>query len=194
MGLTDMEKVTRLLKALEKGEYTDDDVDQLCGGSTLADVRGVVRGHAEINILEHVIDCDMPPYVPGGWEVVEHRKDGLLKLEDVSRANFYHSAAQENGGIGGLELREELAHRPVFNANVLDYLLKYPKLPPKHWKREDGNKYTILFWGTIYRIISDGSLVVRGLYDGAGEWCWSGAWLSSTWRSRDTVAIEHKKK
>jgi hypothetical protein len=38
---------------------------------------------------------------------------------------------------GDNSLREELIARPVFNANLLDYLLKNPHLIPAEWKGKD---------------------------------------------------------
>jgi len=79
---------------------------------------------------------------------------------DASKVSLYLSDAQKSGKcIEGNKLREELAGKPVLNANVLDICLPI-RTHPEEWK----DKY-VFFWGTIYRHL-DGSLCVRCL-------CWT---------------------
>lgn len=126
-------------------------------------------------IIEHVIDCDAPPFVPDGCEVEVHNKGGQLKF-DASQVELYLSAAQKNG-IEGNKLHEKLAGGLVLNANVLDYLLANPHLIPEEWKVKE-----IFFWGTVYRTprvrdsygksVSDGNEGVRCLYESGDRWGW----------------------
>jgi hypothetical protein len=124
----------------------------------------------------HVIDLDANPVIPNGLTVEGHQKGGQFKW-DAAKVALFLSKEQQNGKrIEGKKLRTELAERPVFNANLLDYLLKHPHLIPEEWK----GKY-IFFWGTIYRN-SSGSLGVRCLYWHGGSWHWHDSyWLDSDW-------------
>jgi hypothetical protein len=140
--------------AFERNGYTAENVKKLSEGNILGDFLAVLLGHAEIKSIEHFINCDADPFIPGGWKVEEHKKGGQLKW-DPKKVSLYLPKRQQNGKvIGGNELREELKDQPVLNANVLDYLLANPHLIPEEWK----NKY-VFFWGTIYRD-SHGNLYV----------------------------------
>jgi hypothetical protein len=123
-----------------------------------------VKGHAEVVIKKHLIDCDADPFVPDGWKVEEHIKGGRLEW-DPENVSLYLSRKQQDGVISGDKLRKELKGKPVLNACVLDYLMANPNLIPNEWKGK-----CINFWGTIYRI-SVGLLCVRclDLDDRAGD-------------------------
>jgi hypothetical protein len=99
------------------------------------------------------------------------------------KISLYLSKKQKKGSIEGNDLRKELANQPVFNANILDYLLAHPELIPEEWK----GKY-IFFWGTIYRY-SDGNLYVRGLCWDGSEWHWYARWLVSAFMSVNPAAL-----
>ena len=145
--------------------------------------RKVLLGHAVITVPEHLIDCDADPFTPDGWKVEEHRKGAQFKW-DVSKVSLYLSEPQKRGkSIRGNKLRDELKDQSVYNANVLDYLLKNPHLIPEEWK----GKY-VFFWGTIYRH-SDGSLFVRYLCWRFGRWNWHYFWLGSDWSVSDPAAL-----
>jgi hypothetical protein len=137
---------------------------------------GIRKGTHEIKAVEYLIDCDVAPFVPEGWSVVDHKRGGLWKW-DPARVFLYLSKKQKKGSIEGNDLRKELADKPVMNANVLDYLLAHPELIPEEWK----GKY-IFFWGTIYRD-SDGNLYVRYLGWNGSSWncyyCWLGSGFGS---------------
>ena len=141
--------------------------------------------------IEHLIDLDTDPFIPDGWKVEEHQKGAQFKW-DASRVALYLSEQQKNGKwIGGNKLREELAGKPVYNANLLDYLLANPHLTPEDWKKDEkGITRFIFFWGTIYRD-SNGVLCVRYLYwdDDDGRWDWSIDWLGDAWRDYDPAAV-----
>ena len=175
--------------ALERNGCTPDFVKWLSTGDNLANVRNVYLGHAEIKLVEHVIDCDADPFVPEGWSVEKHQKGGSFKW-DPKQVQFYLSEPQRKGkSIEGNKLRTELEGKPVFNANLLDYLLAYPHLIPEEWKQDKQNRtHYIFFWGTIYRH-SDGGLFVRCLYWGVGGWLWGYGWLGSDWDDVDPAAL-----
>lgn len=140
-------------------------------------------------LIEHVIDLDADPFTPNNWKVEQHIKGGSLKW-DPAQVQFHLSPNQENGKvIEGNKLRKELEGKPVFNANLLDYLLAHPHLIPEEWKQdEQGRIRYIFFWGTIYRN-SDGDLYVRCLCWGVGGWQWNYRWLVSVWRERSPAAL-----
>lgn len=124
---------------------------------------------------QYIIDLDVDPYIPDGWRIVEHKKGGQL-VWDPAKIKLYLSVQQQNGRyIKGHQLRRELANKPTFNANVLDYLLAHSELIPEKWKNK-----RIHFWGTIYRD-SYGGLCVRSLYFYGGRWYRSYSWLYDDW-------------
>jgi len=129
-------------------------------------VQRFLRGDAEVVIKTHTIDCDANPYVPDGWKVEEHIKGGQL-VWNPDEVELYLCDKQKGGTIKGNELRKLLKDKPVFNANVLDYLLENPQLIPEEWK----GKY-VFFWGTIFRD-SSGDLYVRYLYWNDDRWIWN---------------------
>ncbi len=111
-----------------------------------------------LEIVKHLIDMDAGPYVPDGWKVESHKKGGQLEW-DSRKVQLYLSKEQQGEKyIEGNKLRKELETQPVYNANMLDYLLAHTDLIPEEWK----GKY-IFFWGTIFRG-AGGDLCVRDLY------------------------------
>ncbi|MBI3074608.1 MAG: hypothetical protein HYY92_00090 [Parcubacteria group bacterium] len=130
------------------------------------------------------INCDTAPYIPDGWSVEAHHKDGQF-VWNPNAVELYLADEQKEGRIIGTELRKKLQDKPVLNANVLDYLLK-PKnqhLIPEEWKGK-----AVFFWGTVYRY-SDGNLCVRYLYWSVGGWFWSLYWLEHDWNAHDPAAL-----
>ncbi|MDP3645911.1 MAG: hypothetical protein Q8R25_02390 [bacterium] len=192
----------KLETACSRNDVTLADVDKMCEGDTLAQFRQVLLGnaviidrhqHDQIKALaeamvpqpkpEHLVDLDADPFIPNGWKVEEHQKGGQFKW-DAAKIALYLSEPQKRGrGIEGNKLRNALKGQPVFNANLLDYLLKNPHLIPEEWK----DKY-IFFWGTIYRG-SGGYLYVRYLYWYGGRWYWSNRWLDDDWDGLNPAAL-----
>lgn len=166
---------------LKRNNFTPSEVKSLSEGDTLAQVRLFIRGEAKIEIVRHVIDLNDNPFVPDGWKVEEHKKCGQFEW-DLQKVKFHLSPNQMDGKvIGGNNLRKELAQTPVFNANLLDYLLKNPRLIPDEWKTDEkGNTRYIFFWGTIYRR-PDRVLCVRYLFWNGGQWDWNSRWLGFGW-------------
>jgi len=152
--------------ALERNQWTATNVKKASEGDILARFLDVLLGRAEINYL---IDLDADPYVPEHWSVIEHKKGGKVRW-DPKKISLYLSPKQRDGKVvKGGELRKELAHLPVLNANALDFLLRYSHLNfiPKKWKGK-----RIYFWGTIYCSDFNGGLGVRALCQ-AGDDCWT---------------------
>lgn len=167
--------------ALERNGWTAEDVKNLSKGDFLTDVRQVLLGYSEIKIL-HVIDLNAAPFNPwanNGFVIDEHQKGGQWKL-DFTQVKFRLVNGQKNG-IQGNKVRKALAGQPIFNANLLDYLLAHPELIPEDWKQdENGNTRYIFFWGTIYRN-RKGNLFVRCFFWRDGRWYGSHYWLGSDW-------------
>ena len=126
------------------------------------------------------VDCDVAPFVPEGWTVVENRPCGQIKPEET---DLYVSEGQEKGSVSGYELQKKLANLPVLNAVMLDWYLAHPELIPEDWK----GKY-VFFWGTIYRN-SDGRLCVRCLHWDGSQWYWDCSWLGSDFDSSDPAVV-----
>ncbi len=177
----------KLCLSAEALGYTPELLNTLAEHPTLlGDLLQVQLGYAEVKMLEHPIDCDADPFLPSGWKVEEHQKGGQVQF-NASKVELWLANSQKDGKIiGGVKLRKELAHKPVLNANVLDYLLAHPHLIPEEWKRE-----SIFFWGTIYRD-SDGNLYVRCLYWRGGRWDWDYDWLESDWNGVHPAALARK--
>ena len=177
--------------ALERNGWTPADLKKASGGNILANLLSLVRAYDETAVATtlHIIDCDADPFTPSGWTVVEHKKSGQLAF-DPAKIKLYLSPNQQNGKyIEGHKLRKELASEPALNANVLDYLLKNPRLIPEEWKKDaDGHTLFIFFWGTIYRH-PDGHLCVRCLYWDDGSWYWSSHWLVDDWFGSNPAAL-----
>lgn len=133
----------------------------------------VVRGTGEVKVSRHLIDLDADPCIPyDGWKVEEHKKGGQFAW-DPTKVNLFLSEKQKAGTIEGNKLRKELADQPVYNANLLDYLLDNPHLIPEEWKGK-----AVFFWGTIYRNSGD-NLCVRYLIWDGGHWRQGSSWLDN---------------
>ncbi len=129
------------------------------------------------------INCNANPYTPNGWRVIEHVKSGMFQW-NRDNVSLYLSDQQKNGkSIEGNQLRKELKDKPVFNANVLDYLLANQHLIPKKWQGR-----AVFFWGTIY-CNSMGDLYVRCLVWRPSGWCWRGACLVDAWNCYRPAAV-----
>lgn len=176
-------QMNQLGDALEAAEFTPDDVTKLKSFKNLRAIKDVLKGHAQIVKVKQVIDLDADPFVPDGWQVVEHQKQGEFEWDPAEVSLYLSNEQQGNIYIEGNKLREELKNQKVFNTNLLDYLLSHRELIPEEWK----DKY-ILFWGTIYRH-PGGFLCVRYLRWGGGRWDWRYRWLGLRWRSNVPAAV-----
>ena len=150
-------------------------------------------------LSEHLIDLDAEPFIPEGWEVPEgcHIKGGRWKF-NPKEVEFYLSKEQKKCRTikgkkrEGNRLRKRLKGKSVFNANLLDYLLKHPDLISEDWKKdEDEDIRHIFFWGTIYRD-PRGYLYVRFLYwDDIWNDCWDSHfnWLGNYFNDNSPAAV-----
>ncbi|MBI3335589.1 MAG: hypothetical protein HY001_03775 [Candidatus Portnoybacteria bacterium] len=184
--------------AFERTGWDNAEVKVLTVGNNLKLVRDFVRGYAQLVPVDHVVDCDADPFIPQDWslkgEGTEHLKGGAIKLErrgDDLYANgkkiklFLSEGQKSSRYIGGHKLREELAHKPILNANILDHLLKpeNQRLIPESWKGQ-----YVFFWGTVYRG-SFGYLCVHCLYWSGDRWHWDCYWLGLDFNSFNPAAL-----
>lgn len=173
----------QLMDALEAAGYTPADVTRLGQFDDLPGIRGVLHGRSKIVVVKHTIDLDAAPFVPDGWTIEEHVKGGQFEW-DPAKVIPYLSPDQEAGQVvSGDNLREHLKTKPVFNANLLDYLLANPQIIPETIKSK-----LLFFWGTIYRD-SGGRLYVRCLSWGGGRWRWRYGRLDYGWNSDHPAAV-----
>ncbi len=175
--------MNKLADALDNAGFDASDVTRLTQYEKLSSIRQLLDGNAEIVQLNHIIDGDADPFIPDGWNVVEHCKIGQMQW-DAEKISLYLSEKQLNDGVVvGNELRKELEKKQRLNANVLDYLLANPHLIPEAWKGK-----WIFFWGTIYRG-SGGDLCVRCLRWDGGGWRWRSGWLDDNFSVDDPAAL-----
>ena len=133
---------------------------------------------------KHIINCDANPFVPEGWTVEEHQKGGQFEW-DPKKVQLWITDRRKIGKyIWGETIREEVANKTPFNANVLDYLFAHPELIPEEWK----DKCQIHFWGTIYRDLH-GNLCVRCLGWGGTRWSRSNRWIHYDWLGPHPTAL-----
>ena len=118
----------------------------------------------------HFIDLAADPFVPEGWEVVQHIKGGQLNLDSVRVVLYLHSQQQRGKMIQGNQLYKTLKGMQVFNANLLDHLLQNTEFIMQLIPEAQEND-ALVFWGTIYRDQLS-RLCVRFLYKVCGAWFW----------------------
>lgn len=127
-----------------------------------------------MNASQIIIDCDADPFVPDGWKVLSHKKDGQV-VWDTEKVGFYIPPCQKDIlPPVACEVEEELKDQPVLNANVLDYLIDHPEcagIENLAWMDEGEIKGEIYFWGTIYED-EDGERCVRALTLDDGDLGW----------------------
>ena len=169
--MLDVGLAAKLKVAFARNGWTTELIDKACEGDKLGQFRQVLLGHASVQVIEHLIDCDADPFIPNDWKIEEHQKGGHFKWNASQVSLFLSDPQKKNKSIEGNKLRAILKGEPVLNANVLDYLLKNPQLIPEEWKGK-----AIFFWGTIYRH-SGGLLCVRCLCWDDGRWRWLCFWL-----------------
>ncbi len=141
-----------------------------------------IEGQRKAAPSVHIINLDADPYCPQGLVTVSHQQGGQF-VWDTEKVNLYLSEGQRRGSITGAELRKEVENQPVFNANLLDFLLAHPELIPEEWKG-----MVVFFWGTIYRG-SFGDLCVRCLSWDGSRWCSGVGWLDDKWYAIDPAAV-----
>jgi hypothetical protein len=182
--MLDVDQVGELKAAFRRNGWNNAQVKKLSEGGLLAEILKVINGQAEIKMLDYVINCDAPPFIPNGWSVEEHGVNGQKgPWKWNPNIGLYISKKQKKGVVAGNNLRKELAGKLVLNANALDYLLAHPELIPESWKGK-----AVFFWGTIYRS-ADGHLSVRYLYWSGSEWSWHYYWLDNDFNASIPAAL-----
>jgi hypothetical protein len=154
------------------------------------EILAYLRGLSEITQISHVINCDDTPYIPQGWSVLPgvEQLPGRVRVFtwDPTKVKLYLSPGQEGvGGLIGNDLYKKLADRPVFGANVLDFLRKPENqhlIPEKFWNE------LVFFWGTIY-VDRDGYRCVRCLCRRRGGWGWDARRLSSVFSNGNPALL-----
>lgn len=150
-------------------------------------MNAILSGKATITYKEHIIDLDADPRIPyEGWKVEEHKKGGQFAWNPAKVALFLSKKQQDGNSIEGNKLRKEMVDQPVYNANLLDYLLDNPHLIPEEWKGK-----VVFFWGTIYRDSGD-FLYVRCLIWLGGRWRQDAYWLGNNFGSGHPSAVAAK--
>ncbi|MEI8327543.1 MAG: hypothetical protein WCG02_00205 [Candidatus Taylorbacteria bacterium] len=127
----------------------------------------------------HVIDCREDPYIPRQYELAEHIRGGSFRW-DASKIKLSPSACVPRGNKDYPELwqvAEEFAGKPVCNANILDYLLRFPRLTPEGWKEFD-----VYFFGTKYHFA--GEWHIRYLRWHEINWDWGITFQFADWNRR----------
>jgi len=178
--MLDVGQANEIKMALRRAKFTSEEVERLSEGNTLAQVRSVLRGFAEVRFVGHVVDRTKAPNLPfPGCVIYEHNGNDLVRLELRSDDLYLDNKkvvlrVVENNFIGcrltGHEVYSALGNSPVLDASVLDYLLEHLELIPESWKvNRFGHTQSIFFWGTIFR---DSSLPrVRCLF--WDDVCWN---------------------
>ena len=154
-------------------------------------ILALLFGYAMAILLRYeirpIIDLNADPLVIDGWTVEKHQKGGLFRW-NPKKVQLYLSDCQKVGSsINGEKLREELEGKPVFNANLLDYLLAHPRSIPKEWKDSFRTHY-IFFWDTIYQD-SLGESCVRYLFWSGLRWSWCYYRLGRNWSVYDPAIL-----
>ncbi len=143
--MLDVDQAGELKAAFRReGPWTNGEIKMLTEQKgLLRKFREVLLGHAKINFLDTLIDCDADPYrLFEKWKVRTHKKGGSWSFNPEEVELF---PVINFGNVRIRDLADEFVKLPILNANVLDHLIKRPYLMPDEW---EGKR--ILFAGTIY--------------------------------------------
>jgi hypothetical protein len=120
------------------------------------------------------IDCKAFPSIPQGWSVLEHRSFGEVFVTDGKLQGYKLICApcQQNllpPVCDEIEKEIKEVSAPVFNVNVLDFLLEHQEAITEEMRQRihDNEKdpawyHGIWFWGTVYKD-EKGFRCIRGL-------------------------------
>jgi len=156
-------QMNQLGDALERYGITPEEVTRFSSSSEiLQGLLDVIRGRAKVVMFRHIINCNVDPEVPDGWDVVDHIRGSDQFEWDRNRIGLHITRRKRVGGLYhgqpfGDEVQQDLRHRclRVPNANIVDYLIAHPELVPEEWGAD-----RVMFWGTVYRN-PEGRLYVR---------------------------------
>ena len=176
-------QIHQLADSLEEGGFTPELITRLGQLNDKSGLIAVLSGISEIIPIKHVVDLDVDPMIPNGWTVEKHIKGGQFEFDPEKVVLYLDEGQQDGGMIVGNELRQKLAGKGAYNANLLDFYLANPHLIPEEWK----GKF-IFFWGTIYRY-SSGDLYVRYFYWNGVRWNWNYYWLDDDFDGHNPAVV-----
>ena len=110
---------------------------------------------------------------------------------DPSKVSFklFGKQKKKEGSVCGMELWKEMEKLPVFNANLLDYLIGNPYLIPEEWKvTSSGEIRYIFFWGTTF-LDEDSRICVACLYWNGYYWDKGYKFILTDWLSNEVSAV-----
>lgn len=152
--------------ALEVAGFSPGNLTELRSSpDILKQLMKVLSGQSEIVAIKYTIDLDADPFSPNGWKVKKHIQDGQFEW-DPKKVALYQYKGEGREIVQGQQLCEELEDKPVFNANLLDFLLDHQNLIPNEWM-----SHLVFFWGTLYRNLHD-LTDVRCLVWSDSKWKW----------------------
>jgi hypothetical protein len=156
--------------------------------------------HLEKEPLLQVFRCHPSPENPIG--VHEHVADKPFPFNpDELKLGYIKSQQNHVTGTVLLDLlNQRFGWKNLFNANLLDYFLKYPQQVPPDWLEllHDGNGtdvneiQMIWFFGTTY--VFKGEFYVRGMYYSINGISETSKPLDATFDTFDHAAIRSRKK
>ncbi len=185
-------QVGELIAAIFRNGLLARHVKALSSGKFLQQVLNVIEGKARIvpienvavqSVTKYLIDLDSAPFTPKDWKVEEHQLGGQFEFNPKRVGLYLDQGQKKSGVVTGHQLRGKLKSQPVFNANLLDFLLDHPQLIPEEWKGQ-----RVFFWGTIYRY-EDDNRYVRYLVWYDGQWDWNYVWLDNVFVGDDPAAV-----
>jgi len=178
-------QMNQLANALESNGFTPNNITQLGQFKNLSDIRGLFQGTHELKLIKkHIIDCDTRPFVPKGWKVESHLKGGQWEWDAKKISLHLLYGEQQRGVIDGERLRKMCENIPVFNANVLGYILKNPSLISRDWRDK-----SVLFLGTTYRDCYGDLCVLYLRWREYCRWHWCSYQLGSSFSTEDHPAV-----
>ncbi|MFA7193410.1 MAG: hypothetical protein WC087_00650 [Candidatus Paceibacterota bacterium] len=129
------------------------------------------------------------PFVPPGWDVLQHKDFGIWDSLESLKLTPYISAPQANDiKITGHSLLIEIQNLFPINANLLDFFIDNQSEIPDSIKE----LCPLFFMGTIY-FDETGRECVRclchSIIDGEEKLYWRWRWLSDYWRKNNPVLM-----
>lgn len=159
----------RLMKALEYAGFSPEDVTRLGQFKDLAAICSILEGRSKITPNHHTVDLDVEPgfntnlYI-GMDHMVDHIEGGKIVFDPARFVCHLVDGQDRGGGLLPRTIKDRLKGRTVYNATLLRFFLRYPRLIPPECR----NQYTV-FWGTTYKYI-DGEFVLCLFHRGGGTW------------------------
>lgn len=131
--------MNQLGNALEKANFTCDDVTKLTQSKDLQDIKDFLLGNALIS--HHDINTEVPLYSAVGELIVEKDSGFGIWRWDASSIELFDK------GSSIRNIRLEVKNQKWLTGGILDYLLKHTELIPENWKGK-----LVVFLGTTYNM------------------------------------------